>query len=157
MVSHDSEGTIDVGNCNDPGCYSRPINYVGGATSKQLAALIDLSTSCRQSIRVSLNYWQIIMMMIFIITIILRAACSTTVLAPRLNSAAFRSRGGTTVTEFSATFGPEATPTTINTPVSAASIRTASIPPKNAIVTQWHLSKSMTTVSKFFFLIFVVN
>ena len=56
MVSHDSEATIDVGNCNDPGCYSRPINYVGGATSKQLAALIDLSTSCRQSIRVSLNY-----------------------------------------------------------------------------------------------------
>ena len=55
MVSHDSEVTIDVGNCNDPGCYSRPINYFGSATSKQLAALIDLSTSCRQSVRVSLD------------------------------------------------------------------------------------------------------
>ena len=58
--------------------------------------------------------------------------------------------------EFSAISGLEATLTTINTPVNAASIRTASIPLKNAIVTQWHSSKSMTTVSKFFFLIFVV-
>ena len=52
QVSHDSEATIDVGNCNTPGCYTRGINYTGGATSRQLAALIDLSTSCRQSIRV---------------------------------------------------------------------------------------------------------
>ena len=52
MVGHDTEGTIDVGNCNDPGCYSRKINYVE-TTTKQLAALIDISTNCRQSIRVS--------------------------------------------------------------------------------------------------------
>ena len=40
--------------------------------------------------------------------------------------------------------GSAATPTIINAPVS------------NAIVTPWHSSKSMTTVSKFFFFIFVV-
>ena len=56
MVGHDSEATIDVGNCNNPGCYSRTINYVNGATTKQLVALIDISTSCRQSIRVSYYY-----------------------------------------------------------------------------------------------------
>ena len=55
MVGHDSEATIDVGNCNTPGCYSRAINY-GGATTRQLAALVDLSTSCRQSIRVSSSF-----------------------------------------------------------------------------------------------------
>ena len=53
QVSHDSEATIDVGNCNAAGCYSRVINYAGGTTARQLAALIDISASCRQSIRVS--------------------------------------------------------------------------------------------------------
>ena len=52
LVSHDSEATIDVGNCNTPGCYTRAINYAGGATTRQLAALVDLSISCRQFIRV---------------------------------------------------------------------------------------------------------
>lgn len=50
MVSHDSEAITDVGNCNDPGCYSKIIKY--NATIKQLAALVDVSISCRQSIRV---------------------------------------------------------------------------------------------------------
>ena len=49
LVSHDSEATIDVGNCNTPGCYSRAINYAGAAMTRQLATL---STSCRQFIRV---------------------------------------------------------------------------------------------------------
>ena len=52
LVSHDSEATIDVGNCNTPGCNSRAINYAGGATTRQFAALVDLSTSCSQFIRV---------------------------------------------------------------------------------------------------------
>jgi len=56
MVSHDSEETFGVGNCNTPGCYSRAINYAGGATPKQFSALIDLSISCRQSIRVSYSF-----------------------------------------------------------------------------------------------------
>ena len=60
------------------------------------------------------------------------------------------------VMDFNATFGLEATPTIINTPVNAELIRTASIPLKNAIVTQWPSSKSMITVSKFLFLLFVV-
>ena len=53
LVSHDSEATIDVGKCNDSGCYSRVIKYADGATKRQLTALVDISASCGQSIRVS--------------------------------------------------------------------------------------------------------
>jgi hypothetical protein len=51
LVSHNSETITDVGNCVDPGCYSKSIIYTG-ATTKQLAALVDLSTNCRQYFRV---------------------------------------------------------------------------------------------------------
>jgi len=57
LVSHDSEATTDVRNCNAAGCYSRSINYAGGATMRQLAALVDISASCRQSIRVSFFFF----------------------------------------------------------------------------------------------------
>ena len=50
-MSHDSQTTTDVGNCYDPGCYSKSIHYVG-ATIKQLAALADLSTTCQQFFQV---------------------------------------------------------------------------------------------------------
>jgi hypothetical protein len=53
QVSHDSEAAIYVGSCNTPGCYTRAVNYAGGATTQQLAALIDLSTNCRQFIQVN--------------------------------------------------------------------------------------------------------
>ena len=50
-VPHDSESAMDMGSCRDPGCYTRPIVYK--ATSRQMMALIDISSKCRQSIRVS--------------------------------------------------------------------------------------------------------
>lgn len=49
-VPHDSESKTNVGHCADPGCYSRIIHY--SASSKQLSALIELSSECRQSIQV---------------------------------------------------------------------------------------------------------
>ena len=64
-MSHDSEETIDVGNCNNPGCYTRQIKYAGGATPKQLAVLVDLSTSCRQFIQVN-NFVQILYNLFYI-------------------------------------------------------------------------------------------
>jgi hypothetical protein len=54
LVGHDSENKIDVEQCTDPGCYSRRVNYEGGANLKQLAALIDVSTNCQQEIIVSI-------------------------------------------------------------------------------------------------------
>jgi hypothetical protein len=44
------ESSMDVGNCFDPGCYSRAINY--NATSSQMSASAELSTECHQSISV---------------------------------------------------------------------------------------------------------
>ena len=49
-VPHDSESSIDVGHCVDPGCYSKAINYI--ATSRQMSALAELSAECHQSIKV---------------------------------------------------------------------------------------------------------
>ena len=54
MVGHDLENKMDVDQCTDPGCYSRRVNYEGGATMKQLTALIDVSINCQQEIIVSL-------------------------------------------------------------------------------------------------------
>lgn len=48
IIGHDNEAKTDVGNCNDPGCYTRQFNY--NATAKQLQALIDISDACHQSI-----------------------------------------------------------------------------------------------------------
>jgi hypothetical protein len=50
-VPHDSEESMDVGHCADPGCYSRSINY--NATSRQMSALAELSAECHQSLTVS--------------------------------------------------------------------------------------------------------
>ena len=58
-----------------------------------------------------------------------------------------RTRGGTTATEPSATFGLVPTPTITNTLVSVESIKIASIPALNVTATHWHSSKLMTTVS----------
>ncbi len=49
-ILHDSESTINVDKCYEPGCYSRQINY--NASEKQIAALAELSSECHQSIRV---------------------------------------------------------------------------------------------------------
>lgn len=49
-IPHDTESVMDMGNCRDPGCYTRQVTYK--ASLRQMAALIDLSSECRQSIRV---------------------------------------------------------------------------------------------------------
>ena len=46
MVSHNSEESIQVDRCLDPGCYSRSVTY--NATMRQMWALTQLSQSCRQ-------------------------------------------------------------------------------------------------------------
>jgi hypothetical protein len=51
LVPHDSEESMDVGHCADPGCYSRSIKY--NATSRQMSALAELSAECHQSLSVS--------------------------------------------------------------------------------------------------------
>ncbi|XP_046632837.1 uncharacterized protein LOC124312378 [Daphnia pulicaria] len=48
-VLHDSESPVDPGHCASPGCYFRPINYK--ASSRQMAALAELSVQCSQSIK----------------------------------------------------------------------------------------------------------
>lgn len=117
---HDSEAQIDVGHCLDPGCYSRAINY--NASSKQIQALVSLSGSCSQSIRViyyapkKLAY--IVMcysdeLSYFVLT------SSTIVSLPRWNSALYSTRGGTIEMAIHATSGLEATPRRV-TPVSVA-------------------------------------
>ena len=53
-ILHDTESKTDVGNCADPGCYSKAINY--SATMRQIMALADLSNECHQSIRVRSDF-----------------------------------------------------------------------------------------------------
>ncbi|KAK4011418.1 hypothetical protein OUZ56_020535 [Daphnia magna] len=48
-ILHDSESKMDIGNCTEPGCYSRPIKYY--ASDRQIEALIQLSSYCHQHIR----------------------------------------------------------------------------------------------------------
>ena len=50
LISHDCENSTDVGQCKDAGCYSQSITY--NATMKQITALIQESTHCRQFIQV---------------------------------------------------------------------------------------------------------
>ncbi|XP_057365354.1 uncharacterized protein LOC130699603 [Daphnia carinata] len=47
-ILHDSESKMDIGNCTEPGCYSRPIKYY--ASDRQIQALIQLSHGCSQTI-----------------------------------------------------------------------------------------------------------
>ena len=49
IISHDSEETIEVGHCTDPGCYSRQITY--DAPIEQIHSLIELSNTCNQQIK----------------------------------------------------------------------------------------------------------
>ena len=49
IISHDSEETIEVGHCTDPGCYSRQITY--DAPIEQIQSLIELSNTCNQQIK----------------------------------------------------------------------------------------------------------
>ena len=51
-ILHDSESSLNVGHCADAGCYSRSINY--NSSMGQIKALMELSTECHQSIKVSL-------------------------------------------------------------------------------------------------------
>ncbi|XP_057368939.1 uncharacterized protein LOC130690004 [Daphnia carinata] len=53
-IPHDCESPLDVGHCADPGCYSRPVNYY--ASSRQMKALVDLSTECHQAIKYDCYY-----------------------------------------------------------------------------------------------------
>jgi hypothetical protein len=52
-VLHDSESSLNVDHCADAGCYSRSINY--NSSMGQIKALMELSTECHQSIRVSFS------------------------------------------------------------------------------------------------------
>jgi hypothetical protein len=49
-VLHDSELPTDVGHCEEPGCYSKAINY--NSSIRQMAALAEISDECHQSIKV---------------------------------------------------------------------------------------------------------
>ncbi|EFX63162.1 hypothetical protein DAPPUDRAFT_17597, partial [Daphnia pulex] len=53
-IAHDSESSMDVGHCADPGCYSRTISY--NASSRQMLALAQLSAECHQSIKYDCNF-----------------------------------------------------------------------------------------------------
>ncbi|KAI9561382.1 hypothetical protein GHT06_012339 [Daphnia sinensis] len=53
-ISHDSQASIDVGHCAEPGCYSRAINY--NASSRQMSALAELSAECHQSVQYDCNF-----------------------------------------------------------------------------------------------------
>ncbi|EFX82526.1 hypothetical protein DAPPUDRAFT_27396, partial [Daphnia pulex] len=53
-ILHDSESSLDVGHCADPGCYSRLINYT--ASMGQMKALAELSTECHQSVKYDCYY-----------------------------------------------------------------------------------------------------
>jgi hypothetical protein len=53
-ILHDSESSLNVGHCADAGCYSRSINY--NSSMGQIKALMELSTECHQSIRVSFRW-----------------------------------------------------------------------------------------------------
>ncbi len=52
-ILHDSESSLNVGHCADAGCYSLSINY--NSSMGQIKALMELSTECHQSIRVSFS------------------------------------------------------------------------------------------------------
>jgi hypothetical protein len=52
-ILHDSESSLNVGQCAEAGCYSRSINY--NSSIGQIKALMELSTECHQSIRVSFS------------------------------------------------------------------------------------------------------
>lgn len=52
-IGHDSESETDVGQCAEPGCYTKKINYY--ATDRQIEALNGLSSQCKQSFWIKCN------------------------------------------------------------------------------------------------------
>ena len=52
-MGHDSENKTTVKRCKGPGCFSRVVTY--STTPKQIAALMAISSGCRQFIRVLSN------------------------------------------------------------------------------------------------------
>jgi hypothetical protein len=52
-ILHDSESSLNVGHCADAGCYSRSINY--NSSMGQIKTLMELSTECHQSFKVSFS------------------------------------------------------------------------------------------------------
>ena len=53
-IMHDTESTIEVEYCHDPGCFTRNVTYQNGNPAEsvplsQIEALIDISSTCEQS------------------------------------------------------------------------------------------------------------
>ena len=125
-VVHDTEMSLDVGHCAEPGCYSKVINY--NATIRQMAALAQLSTECHQSIKVNLalkSQW------------IMNKLCqffSMTATTPLSNSTKSHMPGGTIETETQNTFGLVVTQ--MSTPANVESITIASMLHWSATVTR---------------------
>ncbi len=123
---HDTEMSLDVGHCAEPGCYSKVINY--RATIRQMAALAKLSSECHQSIKVTLalkSQW------------IMNKLCqsfSTTATTPLSNSTKSHTPGGTIEMETQNTFGLVAAQ--MPTPVNVESITIASMLHWNATATR---------------------
>ncbi len=140
-VVHDTEMSLDVGHCAEPGCYSKVINY--NATIRQMVALALLSSECHQSIKVNLalkSQW------------IMNKLCqffSTTAITPLSNSTTSHTPGGTIEMEMQNTFGPAVTQ--MSTPVNVESITIASMLHWNATATRLRQHNWPTMVSLIYF------
>lgn len=51
VIQHDSEAPTTVEQCQKPGCYGRSVDY--SFPADQLAALMDLSAQCHQTVKVN--------------------------------------------------------------------------------------------------------
>jgi hypothetical protein len=136
-VVHDTEMSLDVRHCAEPGCYSKVINY--NATIRQMVALAQLSSECHQSIKVSLalkSQW------------IMNKLCqsfSTTAITPLSNSTTSHMPGGTIEMETQNTFGLVAAQ--MSTPVNVESMTIASMLHWNATATRLRHSNWPIAVS----------
>jgi hypothetical protein len=146
-VVHDTEMSLDVGHCAEPGCYSKVINY--NATIRQMAALAQLSTECHQSIKVNLalkSQW------------IMNKLCqffSMTATTPLSNSTKLHMPGGMIEMETQNTFGPVVTQ--MPTPANVESITIASMLHWSATATRLRQHNWPTMVSlKDFTLVFLI-
>lgn len=63
FISHNNEEPIEVKPCVTPGCYSHPVVY--NASMKQIIALIQRSTKCRQFIQVHVCSYKIRLVFIY--------------------------------------------------------------------------------------------
>jgi hypothetical protein len=129
FIGHNSEAATNVSHCTEPGCYTRSISYE--ASSRQIAALSQISADCRQTIKVHI----LINCRCLMIFIYFYNNHSTNVIRPHWNLKESNIPGGTTETENRNTTG-----TVVITPpirVSVGSAINASITPKNTTVTPW--------------------